>query len=296
MTNNEESISQLEKFCDDLEKELNVFADRLTKIIAVKRSSSGVVAGEDSAKSQANLEQIGSKLQEILPTVGRLHRQILEHRFEQKIPSGKTNKSELVPDVGKQLLAVLTGILASGDWESSLFLKVEADRLKEFSGQVGTLLKSDEPKLDIIARDVARPKPQFGYSQVFILLYQIDGANLQNWYSNIKNLGQYSVTRPAYIDERYAQEFIRSKVANIERNGYVVANVKSDDFYQEGEKLFDPFGHELVSLKDKAVLIDNVVEFVHANKRRYAISDNKLVLLGEVDANSSSLSTPQFLL
>lgn len=282
MTNNEEAISQLEKFCDDLEKELDVFADRLTKIIAVKKSGSVVAAGEDSAKSRANLEQISSKLQEILPTVGSLHRQIFEHCFGQKIPSGKTNKSDLATDFGKQLLAVLTGILASGDWESSLFLKVEADRLKEFSGQIGTLLKSDEPKLDIIARDVARPQLPLGYSHVFILLYQIDGANLQNWYNNIKNLGQYSATRPAYIDEKHAQEFIRSKVANIERNGYVVANVKSGDFYQEGEKLFDPFGHELVSLKDKAVQIENVVEFVHANKRRYAISDNKLVLLGEV--------------
>ena len=118
-----------------------------------------------------------------------------------------------------------------------------------------------------------------GYSQVFILLYQVDSANLQGWYRTIKTLTDYSVTRPAYKDEAYAREFIRSKASGIERNGYAIVNIKSDDFYNVEQPPVDACGHQLFVLKENSIKLENIVEFVLANKQHYAIRDEALFLL-----------------
>ncbi|MDR1057022.1 MAG: type IVB secretion system protein IcmQ [Coxiellaceae bacterium] len=189
-------------------------------------------------------------------------------------------------EIGRKLINILDDILVTGDWDSSLFLKTSAAKLRDLRNEIAILCDIDKAKpTDVYQSTVpnkdSRQNSPPGYFRVFILLYQVDGSNLQSWYRTIKTLSEYSVTRPAYKDENHAQEFIRAKTLGIERNGYVVVNVKDNDFYPT-EQHVDSFGHPLIALKEEAVKLDNVVEFVHANKKHYVIRDNALVLLGEI--------------
>jgi len=179
-------------------------------------------------------------------------------------------------EFGKKLIDILDDVLATGDWESSLFLKSSATKLQKLRAEIEKVCITGgvEIKTSVVNKDSKIIPP--GYTQVFILLYQVDGANLQGWHRTIKNLEEYNVTRPAYKDESYAREFIRSKVASIDCNGYVVVNVKDDDIYKVDAP--DAFGHQLFALREKAIQLENVFEFVHANKKRYVVRDNELVL------------------
>jgi Dot/Icm secretion system protein IcmQ len=186
-------------------------------------------------------------------------------------------------EIAKKVIEVIDGLLTTGSWDSSVFLKASAARLRGLRTQAerlshfGEKKQSDTP----VGKALERRAVPSGYTQVFILLYQVDGANLQGWSRNIKTLIDYSVTRPAYKDESFAKEAVRSKVASIERNGYVVVNVKNDAFYSAEQAPTDNFGHQLFVLKENSIKLENIVEFVHANKKHYTIGDNDLVLLDE---------------
>lgn len=192
-------------------------------------------------------------------------------------------EQQITADIGKKLKDIIDNVLAVGDWNSSLFLKTSATKLQELRARIknlcgdvdlnGSVVKVDEI-VDVVNHMV-------GYTRVFILVYQVDGANLQGWERTIKTLVEYGGTRPAYKEERYAREIVRSKVSGIEHNGYVIVNIKDDACYQVDQQV-DALGNQLVALKEGAIQLGNVVEFVHANKKRYALRDNELVFLGEI--------------
>jgi Dot/Icm secretion system protein IcmQ len=185
-------------------------------------------------------------------------------------------------EIGKKLKDILDNILTVGEWDSSLFLRNVAVKLRGLRDKIEKLCQTNEGKVAGISQDsTVRRKAPPGYIPVFILLYQVDSSNLPSWYSSIKNLSEYSVSRPAYKDESHIQEFIRTKTTGIEHNGYVIVNVKEQDFYQI-EPQVDFLGHPLVSLKEGAVKLENIVEFIHANKSHYAIRDNELVYLDKI--------------
>ncbi len=199
---------------------------------------------------------------------------------EQKEQNAQKNVFEL----SKELRDILDEVLTTGDWQSSIFLKTAANKLRAIrdksdnlfnSGNVATVVNTNASK------DIARKPVPPGYSQVFVLLYQVDSANLQGWHRNIKTLADYSVTRPVYKDENHAKEVIRSKTMGVDRNGYAVVNVKDSDF-SESENQTDQFGHPLFILKQGAVKLENIVEFIHCNVKRYAMRDNELVYLNEI--------------
>lgn len=190
-------------------------------------------------------------------------------------------------EIAKKVKGVIDSVLATGDWKSSIFLKASAARLRELLVEADGLLRLGEQAnqgqgATAVANKIVQQRTvPPGYCQVFILLYQVDSTNLQGWYRTVKTLMDYSVTRPAYKDEAFAKEFIRSKASGIERNGYVVVNVKSDDFYNVEQPPVDACGHQLFVLKENSIKLENIVEFVLANKQHYAVSDNALILLEE---------------
>ncbi len=191
-------------------------------------------------------------------------------------------KSQSVFELGKQLSDTLDDVLATGDWQSSLFLKTAATKLHEFREKSERLYNSGNATAKVESvQDSSRKIAPSGYLQVFILLYQADGANLPGWYRNLKTLTEYSVTRPVYKDEEYAKELIRAKVAAQDRNGYAVVNIQEGDLDEAGSQV-DQFGHPLFILKQGAVKLENIVEFVHSNKRRYVMSGGDLIYLGEI--------------
>lgn len=187
-------------------------------------------------------------------------------------------------ETAKQLREIIDNILNAGNWDDSIFLKqtsaklrnllFEADRLCKIFAlqQVATTNKNS------ISRTVKTEIPS-GYTQAYVLLYQIDGNNLAAWYENIKSLTNYSANKSIYKNKNHIEEFIRSKSNNITHSGYVVVNIKSNDFYNIEAPSLDIYNHELLILKENAIKLENIVEFVLANKQHYIIENSELVLL-----------------
>jgi Dot/Icm secretion system protein IcmQ len=189
----------------------------------------------------------------------------------------KQDKSKESPeiDIGAKLVKILDEALTTGEWDT-LFLRNVKKRLEGLRTEAGSLLKADKN----IGMHAAPPSAQHNadeYIKIYILLYQLDSNNLQSWTSLIKTLREYNVNRPTYLDEQYIQELVRSK-RDAEKYGYVTVNIKKTNIYQFDKQMVDSFGHEIIALKEKAIKLENIIEFVHANKRRYAFKDNKLFL------------------
>jgi intracellular multiplication protein IcmQ len=187
-------------------------------------------------------------------------------------------------EIAKQLREIIENILNASDWKASIFFKqsstklrnllIESDRLcKIFAAQKTTTAQKNGINKNI------KQEIQFGFIQVYVLLYQTNGDNLDAWYENIKSLTSYSANKSVYKNQNHIEEFIRSKKSNMTCNGYVVVNVKNSDFYNIETPAFDIYNHELVVLKEAAIKLENIVEFVLANKQRYIIENSKLVLV-----------------
>jgi hypothetical protein len=186
-------------------------------------------------------------------------------------------------ETAKKLRQIIDNTLNTGDWNNSIFLKqaamklrnllLEADRLSKIFATQPAIAKKPGAMVKTIKSEVPAD-----FVQVYVLLYQIDGANLTAWHENIKSLVGYSANRSVYKNQDHIEEFIRAKNKTISCSGYVVINVKSNDFYHNETPTLDIYNHELLILKEDAIKLENIVEFVLANKQHYRIENNKLVL------------------
>lgn len=187
-------------------------------------------------------------------------------------------------EIAEKITEAINAVLAAGDWSNSIFLKTAAVKLRELLVKTDQLLHlgmKTEGATDGSDKIVQHRTIPAGYCQVFILLYQAQNTDLQGWYHTIRTLIDYSATRPVYKEEACAREFIRSKTSGIECNGYAVVNIKNDSFYNVEQPPVDVYGHLLFILKENSVQLENIVEFVLANKKHYVIHDDALVLLKE---------------
>lgn len=191
-------------------------------------------------------------------------------------------QQELV-EIGEKLVKLLDGLLSVGDWQSSSFLRLSLAKIESLRDKAEKICGRGGEAQDVVSEAVVEGKKEVpeGYRRVFVLLYQVEGGSLLNWFSVIKSLTEYSINRPVYEDENHLQEVIRSKVSGSESNGYVIVDVKEGDLFRNPEQL-DTFGHQLSTLKEKAVDMEHIVEFIHANRKRYVVREKGLEFLGEI--------------
>ena len=185
----------------------------------------------------------------------------------------QVQEQDLVGLVNK-LTDALDEVLSIGNWDTSLFLRASASRLKELRDQVKAICDKDKAVADSEALDKA--KEISDQVQVFVLLYQIEPSDLHKWFGTIEALTQYGATRPAYQDESHIQEFIRSKEKDIDRNAYVLVNVNKADILEQAQQ--DSLGHPLVTLIEGAIKQENISNFIHGNKT-YKINDGELEII-----------------
>ncbi len=179
--------------------------------------------------------------------------------------------------LAQELLKALDDFLSAGDWDATLFLKANKKKLEALRGQVESLLNEVSAKKAGDTQIKREPPP--GYKRVYVSLFQAEANNMLKWQSTIKGLEKYSVSRPVYWEEAHVQAWIRNK-ADPAREGYVIAFVKETDIVKpyQGKVVADRFGHELVTLRERAIELANIVEFVH-NEKRYRYSQGELVLM-----------------
>ncbi len=183
-----------------------------------------------------------------------------------------------ITKIAQNFIAILDKLLAAGDWQQSPFLCVQRNHV--------IALKD---RLDVIGdgvfgtgnvKEVTAVAGEKDYVEVSIVLYQVDGSDMVAWFDAIGTIGKYLAAKSVYMQEKHAQEFIRSKVEHMERNGYVVVKVKKTDCVPlEGKA--DQFGNQIFTIRDGVINLEHIVEFVHANAKRYKIHNGKLVLAAE---------------
>lgn len=208
----------------------------------------------------------------------------MQQNNQQERQSLEQEKSEVTPEVsiGVRLVETLSDLLKSGDWDSSLFLKTVKRRISDIINETRSAMANTHRSAVVVAGDLLKQAAPSGYVRVYVLLYQTDGSKLVNWQYALKTLLGYNVSRPTYRDERHIQELVRSK-KDIERYGYAVVNIVERDVYsREQFPLKDQFDHEMVVLKENSIGKENIVGFIHANKRRYAFVDGELMYQGDV--------------
>jgi Dot/Icm secretion system protein IcmQ len=187
----------------------------------------------------------------------------------------KNNKDKLPKtpeELTQALVDTLDQLLSKGNWEATLFLKTNKKKLLSIRSQAEDLLTQTQP---IPAQAPIIKEPQPGYTKIYISLYQVDANNLIKWQNTIKALEKHSMSRPAYQNESDVKTLIRHKLDPI-KEAYVVVFVKETDIVKPylGKDVYDRFGNKLLTLKERAVSLENIIEFVH-NDNHYQFFDNR---------------------
>lgn len=177
-----------------------------------------------------------------------------------------------------RLVNILDDLLKNKEWEATLLLRATKKRLlnlRDEAQQIANDLNTSSTSKE--ASQITAPIKE-GYIKVYIALYQTQGSNLKIWYDMLKSLAKYSITRPVYDNEEYVRELIRSK-PDMQRHGYAVVTAKKSGIIESGKVHLDQFNHKLLTLQEGAVTLENIIEFVHANEKRYIIRGDTLILL-----------------
>jgi Dot/Icm secretion system protein IcmQ len=189
-------------------------------------------------------------------------------------------KESAIVELGEKLAKILDKLLETGDWDTSLFLRSSSKRLRQLRDEALRIATKTDTGTNV-AKTSYRKAPSSGYVQVYVSIYQVNCKNLQDWQNALKALVEHSASRPTYLDEDNVRQLIRSKT-DIDKHGYVIINVKDSEIYSTGQIVLDNFGSRLVTLKDGAIKLENIVGFVHGNREQYSFQNNALIYEGEV--------------
>lgn len=185
-------------------------------------------------------------------------------------------------DIRDRLLAAIDKAISEGSWETSLFFRnilKQLLKIREHIAQVFTEAGNVVPTIQIPEHH-AIPEQREGYERIYITLYQTEGSRLDRWSSSIKRLTGYSVSRPAYRAEADVNEVLRNKKSK--SDAYVVVWIKQSDIIPSysGAPLKDKWGHELLTLKENSVKLENIIRFTH-DEKNYRLRGEELILIGE---------------
>jgi intracellular multiplication protein IcmQ len=175
-----------------------------------------------------------------------------------------------------EILKALNEAIEDGPWEHNLFFRGIGKKLRDARDRFQRELGLDELlKEESVQASVAESDQQF--TEVYISLYQSEGANIQKWASVIGSLVGHSISRPVYKNEEDIQAAIRAKDYKI-NDGYVAVRVPNALILKPyGDKLpLDRFGRELLILREDAVQLDKILYFVHISGR-YILSKGTLI-------------------
>lgn len=184
-------------------------------------------------------------------------------------------------DISKALAQLISDLLATGNWDASLFLRTAAQKLQKIQSDAEALAKRFEKKIVPEGELVHQNKLKQGYIIVYISVYQSDPYNLSKWETTLKSIREYSITRPIYRSQDHVAEAIRSKQGTNE--GFVSIYIKENDIIPPyaGKTIQDRWGHELLTIREGCLLPENIIEFVHVG-RRYSFKNGKLLLKSDI--------------
>jgi intracellular multiplication protein IcmQ len=168
----------------------------------------------------------------------------------------------------QQIKAVLDAFheaLDHGPWASSALLRVLGKKLQglsdKFESEVGL---EKEALTKEKSEHHTQKKPKETQQEVFVGLYSSSGVNIKSWEQILVNLPRQMVSRPIYTHEEDIKQAIRAR-DNPMNEGYVAIYINQSSILTMSEDRTpkDRLGTSLLSLKDKSLLLDHIVRFVH---------------------------------
>lgn len=172
-------------------------------------------------------------------------------------------KEELSAQQIESILQTFDTVLQDETWDKSNFLRVIAKNIREIRDNFEKQAVGDN-KVQADGHLANRIALRSGQQEIYISLYSSDGGNLLAWEKIINNLPKQTTSRPIYANERDIREAIKHKI-NPVNEAYVAVYINQSALLvlHEDKVPLDKLGKPLLSLKDKAVELDNIIRFVH---------------------------------
>lgn len=188
-------------------------------------------------------------------------------------------KKKLTNEQINEILKILEEAIDEGPWDQSNFLKAIGNKLRAIRAKFLEHSKNITPekqRTDYLREKIHRLRAD--QQEVFITVYSSDGSKLSSWEHILSNLPKQVISRPVYVKEEDAIFLIRSKENRV-NEAYVSAFIKSTDILPlpEDKIAKDRFDKPLLTLKDRALTLENIHRFVHLSGN-YTYVKGRLVL------------------
>jgi intracellular multiplication protein IcmQ len=163
------------------------------------------------------------------------------------------------------LIKALNDALANPDWDKMLYLQALAKRLTKVRDNLKQAFEEEYQQSlgdEIVAKTPVVQDED--YLKVYVLLYNSEGQNLDQWLLQLTTLSTTLISRPIYRHEADAEMMIRSK-ANRENEAYCVAQIRKVDIAEPFRGLHprDKLGQELLILKNVVLRPEAIEQFIH---------------------------------
>lgn len=188
-------------------------------------------------------------------------------------------KDDLSPEQTDAILKALDEVISEGPWDKSNFLKAIGKNLQglreEFVGHIHAL-QEFEKKQDNQS-SVSHEPIKHGQAEIFVSLYSSNGTVLRTWERILATLPSQIISRPIYAKEMDVKTMIKAK-ENKANEAYVSIFIDETDILPLSmEKTpFDKLGKPLLTLKDRALRLENIKRFVHISGE-YAFVHGQLI-------------------
>ncbi|WP_131778859.1 Dot/Icm secretion system protein IcmQ [Legionella bozemanae] len=187
-------------------------------------------------------------------------------------------KNTFTKEHNDAILKALDYAIQNGPWDKSNFLRSIGNRLIGIRDNFAKKINErSQAQIQADAHLANRLALRSGQQEVFVSLYSSDGSNLQSWERIIANLPRQMISRPIYANEEQVQALIKSK-ENKQNEGYVAIYINETDIIHlsTDKTLMDKLGSPLLTLKDRALNVDNITRFVHLSGH-YKYSRGRLI-------------------
>lgn len=179
-------------------------------------------------------------------------------------------KDELTEQQVEAILDALNEAIETGPWEESNFLRVIGKNLRQirdnFISETGIIDQGVESSSESQGAYTLKA----GQQEIFISLYSSDGSNMQAWERILANLPKQMISRPIYEHENSVNYLIKSKENKINEAYVAVVINQSDLLTMPSDRTpIDKFGKPLLTIKDRALSLDNIKRFIHFSGEYY---------------------------
>ncbi len=182
------------------------------------------------------------------------------------------------PELNRKLLQAIDDAIAQGHWQDGLFFEVSGKNIRELRDKLARELDlGDAIELETTGAVSGRAAEK-DEVLVYVGLHLAAGQHLTQWQTALSAIGQHSVGRPIYRNEKDVKAYLDAK-PDKNRDTYVAVYIHENDILKSrngGWYAEDRLGHELLLVKDNTIKPENIYKFVHGSGE-YIFKNNELV-------------------